>query len=67
MRRIKVEKKQGKKSRKDSRSEHKKMRARETVNVREGGMDGQTEREWDGWREEGFNPAWIMVQTGAVE
>lgn len=34
---------------------------------REREMDGQTEREWGGWREEGFNPAWIMVQTGAVE
>lgn len=25
------------------------------------------EREWGGWREEGFNPAWIMEQTGAGE
>lgn len=40
---------------------------RETVNVREREkrMDGWTEREWGGWREEGFNPAWIMEQTGA--
>lgn len=25
------------------------------------------ERGRDGWREEGFNPAWIMGQTGAGE
>lgn len=35
--------------------------------VREGWMDGWREGERVGWRKEGFNPAWIMVQTGAVE
>lgn len=68
---IRVEKKQGKKSGKDSRSEsnREKMRAREseTVSEREREREGWTGREWGGWREEGFNPAWIMVQTGAVE
>lgn len=28
---------------------------------------GGMEREKDGGREEGFNPAWIMGQTGAGE
>lgn len=68
---IKVKKKQEKKSKKDSRSDsdREKMRAREseTVNVWERGRDGWMEREWGGWREEGFNPAWINVQTGALE
>lgn len=32
---------------------------------KDGRMD--REREWGGWREEGFNPAWIMEQTGAGE
>lgn len=40
---------------------------RERLRKRERRMDGWMEREWVGWREEGFNPAWIMVQTGAVE
>lgn len=34
---------------------------------RESGREGWREERMDGGREEGFNPAWIMGQTGAGE